>query len=142
MSENEKNVAEQVRVKRPLSPHLQVYKPQITSMSSIGHRIAAMIMLAAAFVMAFGFAAATLWPDFFHYTTWVHDTIFGQIILVGITFAAMYHICNGIRHLFWDVGRCFDLDNVALSFKIIILVSIGLTGLVYWVAMCDCSGVG
>ena len=100
---------------RPLSPHLQVYRPQITSVLSIIHR-------ATGVALSFGLIVLVLWLSSLAggadaYTMFVsHATEwYGRLILGGLSFCAFYHWCNGIRHLFWDMGKGFDLKNVTRS---------------------------
>jgi succinate dehydrogenase / fumarate reductase cytochrome b subunit len=62
------------------------------------------------------------------------NTWYGQVFLIGLTFSLYLHFCNGIRHLFWDVGLGFELDTVDRSAKLAIFVSILLTGATWWVA--------
>lgn len=98
--------------KRPLSPHLQIYRPQITSVLSILHRITGVILaVGSLFFVAWLWAAAydsayfAMWRSFF-------GSIFGQLMLVGWSAAFYYHFANGIRHLAWDIGLGFGLNNV------------------------------
>jgi len=87
---------------RPLSPHLQIYKPQITSVLSISHRISGVFLsigiLAVSlfiFLLAIGKESYSLWLSF-------SNSILGEVILLGWVFALAFHMFNGIRHLFWD----------------------------------------
>lgn len=113
--------------KRPLSPHLLIYKPQITSMMSISHRLTGVLLsigtlLAVAWLWAVAYDAQyfAFWQD-------ISDHIVARIILIGWTFALFYHLCNGIRHLFWDTGRGFDLKNVTASGVFVIIAASALT---------------
>jgi succinate dehydrogenase / fumarate reductase cytochrome b subunit len=98
--------------RRPLSPHLQIYRPQITSVLSIFHRISGVVLaLGSLFFVAWLWAAAydssyfAMWRDFF-------GSVFGQFMLIGWSAAFYYHFANGIRHLAWDMGLGFELKNV------------------------------
>ncbi|MBN8543492.1 MAG: succinate dehydrogenase, cytochrome b556 subunit [Alphaproteobacteria bacterium] len=96
---------------RPLSPHLQIYRPQISSVTSIFHRISGIVLsVGAAFMVAWLWAAAynsgyfVMWRGFF-------GSILGQIMLIGWSVAFYYHLGNGLRHLWWDTGNGFDLKT-------------------------------
>ena len=95
---------------RPLSPHLQIYKPQLTSVLSITHRGTGVLLTAGAFFLSFWLLALASGPEQFenlqtHISKW-----YGQCILYAFVFSLYFHLCNGIRHLFWDVGLGFDID--------------------------------
>ncbi|HEX7388681.1 MAG TPA: succinate dehydrogenase, cytochrome b556 subunit, partial [Acidiphilium sp.] len=92
-------------VRRPLSPHLQIYRPQISSTLSIFHRIAGIALSAGAVLLSLWLAAAATSAGAFAVAQWLVDSIIGMIILFGFTLALFYHFCNGIRHLMWDAGR-------------------------------------
>lgn len=120
---------------RPLSPHLQIYKPQITSVLSISHRISGVFLsiglLAVSlfiFLLAIGKESYSLWLSF-------SNSILGEVILLGWVFALTFHMFNGIRHLFWDydIGLslsiskwtgiivCFASFTTSIIFGIILL---------------------
>lgn len=112
---------------RPLSPHLSIYRPQITSMLSIMHRGTGVALYIGAFVLAafiiclgYGEKCFTAWVDFF-------KTPFGTLVLFGWIFCLYYHLCNGIRHLMWDIGKGFAMPNVNLSGMVVLFVSLTLT---------------
>lgn len=126
-------MAEERKVKskpRPLSPHLQVYKPQITSMLSILHRATGVAL----YIAAFGFAAYlytyAFWQEC-NVINWLANNKWGNFIglpmAVGLSFALFYHFCNGIRHLFWDAGKGYDLKTVYISGYAVLFFSIALT---------------
>ncbi|MBY8976214.1 succinate dehydrogenase, cytochrome b556 subunit [Rhodobacteraceae bacterium NNCM2] len=103
------------RGNRPLSPHLQVYKPQITSMMSILHRATGVGMLVGAIGIVWWFLAAAAGPDYFAVADGVLTSWIGTLVMLGCAWALCYHFANGIRHLIWDVGLGFDLDLVTKS---------------------------
>jgi len=95
---------------RPLSPHLQIYKPQLTSVLSITHRGTGVFLTVGAFFLTFWLLALADGPELFarlqaHLTSW-----YGQFLVYAFVFSLYFHLCNGIRHLFWDVGLGFDID--------------------------------
>lgn len=101
---------------RPLSPHLQVYKPQISSVLSILHRMTGVVLgLGVAIVIWFFAAAASTDPDALENFNSVMTSWIGLIVLFGFTLALWYHTLNGIRHLFWDMGYGFELKTMEKS---------------------------
>jgi len=118
-------------VSRPLSPHLQIYKPQISSALSILHRISGVALGAGALLLALWLAAAATSPGAFLVAQELVDSGLGMLTLFGFTLALFYHFCSGIRHLLWDVGYGFDLPTMHRTGYIVISASIGLTVLVW-----------
>ncbi|MDE0058186.1 MAG: succinate dehydrogenase, cytochrome b556 subunit [Defluviicoccus sp.] len=100
---------------RPLSPHLQVYRPQITSVLSIAHRASGVVLAAGLVLLLWWLAAAASGGDAFATVQEAAGSFLGRLFLFGWTFALFYHLCNGIRHLFWDMGRGFELATVSLT---------------------------
>ena len=119
---------------RPLSPHLSIYRWPVTMVSSILHR-ATGIGLAVGFVVfvAWVFDAAS-GPA--AYATFIDaiDTTIGRILLVGWSWAFFYHLLNGIRHLVWDTGRGFEIEQATASAWFVVVASIVLTAAFWWVA--------
>ena len=89
---------------RPLSPHLQVYKPQMTSLLSILHRLTGVGLGLGMLLLAWWLIAAALGPEAFQAAQGIVGSVIGRVILFGFTFAFFYHLANGIRHLVWDAG--------------------------------------
>lgn len=100
---------------RPLSPHLQVYRPQITSVLSIFHRITGVALCLGTLLLTWWLVSATYGEDAFDRAQSFMGSIFGQLILWGFTFATFYHFANGIRHLAWDFGLGLELSQVRQS---------------------------
>jgi succinate dehydrogenase / fumarate reductase cytochrome b subunit len=124
---------------RPLSPHLQVYRPQLTSVLSILHRATGFGLAVGTLFLAWWLVAAAAGPDQYalveaFFASWV-----GYIVLVGFSWALMYHLCNGIRHLAWDAGWGFDLPTAYASGWAVVAGSFILTGLA-WVVGCSVAG--
>ncbi len=99
------------RAKRPLSPHLQVYKPQMTSALSILHRMTGFGLSLGLILLALWLWAAAYSPknlqDIYDFTgSWL-----GMTLLFGWSIAFYYHLANGIRHLFWDTGRLLEIND-------------------------------
>jgi succinate dehydrogenase cytochrome b subunit len=102
-------------MERPLSPHLQVYRPQITSVLSIVHRLTGVSLTAGTLLLTWWLVAAAYGPDAFTDAQAFVGSWFGQLLLWAFTFALFYHLGNGIRHLAWDFGWGFELSQVRAS---------------------------
>ena len=112
---------------RPLSPHLQVYKPQITSMMSILHRITGVILAGGAMLLIIWLLGLARGPESYavmqsFVTCWA-----GQIIIFGWTFCFFYHLLNGLRHMVWDTGRGLSLGFASVSAYIILIAAVVLS---------------
>jgi len=121
---------------RPLSPFMigPYYKPQLTSMLSITHRVTGMGLSFGTLLLAGWLIALASGPDAYamyarHMLAW-----YGQILLLGWSWALLYHLCNGIRHLFWDIGKGFELPAAYRSGYAVIAVSGVLTVAVWALA--------
>ncbi len=93
-----------------------------------------MILALGAMILVLILSAAANSPETYATAHQQLGTWYGQIFLLGLTFSLYLHFCNGIRHLFWDVGLGFDLDTVDKSAKLAIFVSIVFTVATWWVA--------
>ncbi len=100
---------------RPLSPHLQIYRPQITSVLSIVHRFTGVALTLGTLLLTWWLVSAAYGPDAFADAQAFVGSWFGQLLLWGFTFALFYHLGNGIRHLAWDFGWGFELSQVRAS---------------------------
>jgi succinate dehydrogenase / fumarate reductase cytochrome b subunit len=118
---------------RPLSPHLQVYRPQITSVLSILHRLTGVALGLGALALVYWLAAAAAGPRAFAQAQAFAGSWLGWLVLLGFTWALFYHLCNGIRHLFWDAGLGFEISTARLTGWCVLLASFALTGAA-WVA--------
>ena len=112
---------------RPLSPHLQVYRPQITSILSITHRLTGVVLAFAALLLAYWLASAAYGPEAFERAQALLESWFGRLVLFGFTFALFYHMCNGIRHIGWDMLMGFDMKTLTFTGILVVLVSSALT---------------
>lgn len=124
---------------RPLSPHLSVYRPQITSVLSILHRLTGIGLAVGALALAYWLNAAAYGADAFARAQELLGSWIGIVLLIGWTFALFYHLANGIRHLFWDAGMGFELSQVRASGWFVVVVSVGLT-VVTWLVVLARSG--
>ena len=121
--------------KRPLSPHLQVYQPQLTSLMSILHRLSGVFLSLGTVVLAYWLVAAASGAESYQQAQDLLGSFLGLLLLFGWSFALFYHLCNGIRHLFWDIGLGMDIKMVYLSGKLVLLASFVLTALAWWIAL-------
>jgi len=112
---------------RPLSPHLQVYRPQITSILSILHRMTGVVLSFAALLLAYWLASAAYGPDAFARAQEFMESWFGRLVLFGFTFSLFYHMCNGIRHIGWDLLLGFELPTLRVTGVVVVLSSVALT---------------
>ena len=113
--------------RRPLSPHLQIYKPQITSVLSIMHRLTGIFLTLGLAVLSLWLTAAVMGDEYYHLFQGFFGSFLGKLFLVGWTWALFYHLCNGIRYLFWDAGKGFELKTVTWSGWLVLLSSVILT---------------
>ena len=110
-------------VHRPLSPHLQVYKPQLTSVLSILHRATGIALSVGALYLATWVICAADPKTYAQFQSF-NTSIVGRIVLGGWLFCTFYHLCNGIRHLFWDAGYGFELKDAYRSGWTVVAVSL------------------
>ena len=113
--------------KRPLSPHLQVYKWQISMFLSILHRASGTILGIGTLLLAYWLISIAMGPEVFSNAQCFLGSIIGRIILFGFTAALILHFLNGVRHLFWDAGYGFELSTSKFSGWIVFLLTILLT---------------
>jgi len=99
------------RGNRPLSPHLQVYRPQLTSMTSILTRITGNALIVASLLVVWWLLAASYGPEYFATADAVLTSWFGDIVLALSVLALWYHTLAGIRHLIWDTGRGLEIQT-------------------------------
>ena len=118
---------------KPLSPHLQVYRWQITMVLSITHRATGVALAVGALVLAYWINAAAYGPDAFYNAQALLGHWFGRLLLFGWTLALFFHLCNGIRHLFWDAGKGLEMPQVNMSGWLVLIATLVLTGL-SWLA--------
>jgi succinate dehydrogenase / fumarate reductase cytochrome b subunit len=118
---------------RPLSPHIQIYRPQMTSVLSILHRITGVGLGLGTLLLVYWVTAAATGPDAFARAQALMGSWFGYLVLFGFSVALFFHLANGIRHLFWDAGYGFELRAAYASGAAVLVMTAGLT-LIAWVA--------
>lgn len=116
-------------VQGPISPHLQIYKKQLTSVLSITHRMTGVALAVAALLLCYWLASVAAGEQMYasvmaHMGAW-----YGQLLILAFTFSLYYHLCNGLRHLFWDMGKGLEIESAYRSGYATIFASILLTGL-------------
>ena len=114
-------------VNRPLSPHLQIYRLPLLALLSITHRVTGVALTAGTAILVYWLVALASGPETYASAHGVLTSLFGQVILFGFSFALFFHLCNGIRHLFWDVGMGLDVEAADASGRMVILISTLLT---------------
>ncbi len=117
---------------RPLSPHLQIYRPQLTSVMSISHRATGIVLALGLVALTYWLMAAASGPAAFSTAQAVFGSIIGRLLMFVWSYCLFYHLCNGVRHLIWDTGHALDLDDVYTSGYVAIIASVVLT-LVTWI---------
>lgn len=123
---------------RPLSPHLQVYRWQLTSVLSILHRFSGVALCGGTILLVWWLVAAAEGPGAYAGVQHFLGSWIGLVLLFGWTLALYYHLCNGIRHLFWDTVHGFELPQVYASGWAVVAATAALTavswivGLAHW----------
>jgi len=120
--------------KRPLSPHLQVYNPQITSVLSILHRITGVILALGSLLLLWVLVSLSMGEQSFAATSIYLASPIAKLALIGYSACLMYHLFNGIRHLFWDVGKGFEMASVNRSGYAVIVLALLATAVIWWLA--------
>lgn len=115
------------RGNRPLSPHLTIYRPQLTSMTSILVRISGNALIAAGLMIVWWFVAAASSPEAFARANGFVTSWFGDLVMFLSVLALWYHTLGGLRHLVWDSGRMLDVDKSEMAGQMMIVVAVLLT---------------
>ena len=119
---------------RPLSPHISVYRWPITMTLSILHR-------ATGVALSFGLIVLALWlmnvllggASYEQFLTLMSGVV-GRVLLLGWSFAFFLHLANGVRHLFWDFGRGFEISQANASAWFVLLLATGMTA-IFWLLL-------
>jgi succinate dehydrogenase / fumarate reductase cytochrome b subunit len=119
-------------VARPLSPHLQIYKPMLSMMMSIMHRITGAALFFGTILFVWWLSAAAYSDGYFDFVQGFFGHWFGRLILFGFTWALIHHMLGGLRHFIWDTGRGFALPTVEKLVWANLIGSIALT-ILLWV---------
>ncbi len=119
---------------RPLSPNIQIYRPQLTSVLSIANRLMGIVLSLGSVGLVVWLSAAALGPEPYAAVHKVLVSWSGQIVLLAFTFAFFLHLCGGIRHLVWDTVHGFELWSIYASGWAVVAASIALTAAVWVVS--------
>jgi succinate dehydrogenase / fumarate reductase, cytochrome b subunit len=124
---------------RPLSPHIGVYKFMYTMSLSILHRITGVAATVGFLLFVWWLMALATGHDAYDRAMRLLSTPFAKLLLIGFTFAFVYHFCNGIRHLVWDTGRGLERVQARRSGAVVIVAALLITAAVVWLG-CDAMG--
>jgi len=120
---------------RPLSPHLQIYRLPLAAWLSISHRITGVGLTLGTLLLTYWIVAAAYGPvtyaDFTDYLT----SPLGYLVLFGFSVALFYHLCNGIRHLFWDAGKNFEIAQTNRGNVVVLAGTVILTAVAWALAL-------
>ena len=120
-------MAETKEVERPLSPHLQIYRPQMTSISSILTRITGNALIVAAVLIVWWLLAAATSESYFAIADAVMTSWFGDLVMVLSLWAVWYHFLAGLRHLYFDAGKGFEIETAERLGWVCVIGSVMLT---------------
>lgn len=126
---------------RPLSPHLQVYRWQLTMMLSIVHRGTGIFLAVSIPILIYWLWSISVGGETYLALQSCFSSWIGQLALVAWAFSMFYHLCNGIRHLFWDVGQGYEIETLYTSGKIVVAAALLLTVVTAYLALSQTGGV-
>jgi succinate dehydrogenase cytochrome b subunit len=132
MAELEAEATTGLQHSRPLSPHLQIYRPMLTMMMSIVHRVTGAALYFGMLLLAWWLIAAASGPNAYANVEWFMSSLIGRLILFGYTWALLHHMLGGLRHLIWDTIRGLDAPERELLTMATLVGSIVLT-LLLWI---------
>ncbi len=117
--------------KRPMSPHLQIYDLPLTAKLSVLHRGTGVVLFLGLIIMVWVLSAAASGAESWQSMHGILSNGFVQLVLFGFTFSLYYHLCNGIKHLLWDIGKGFD-DHQNIKKSIAIVAAAATLTLLTW----------
>ena len=123
-----------LKSKRPLSPHLQIYKPQMTSPLSILHRATGVAMAIGTLMVVWLLLSAAIGEAAFGQFMDFATSPLGQIMLFGWSLALFYHMANGVRHLIWDTGHMLNISCAKKAGMVVLLFAVIMTALTWFLA--------
>ena len=115
----------------PLSPHIQIYSWNISSLISISHRITGVLNILALTLICFWIASMLLGSTSYEFIYSIFNSFFGKFLVIGITWSFSFQILSEIRHLFWDIGYGFEITTSKISGFLVIFGSFIITILIY-----------
>lgn len=117
---------------RPLSPHIQVYRPLFTMVMSIVHRVTGVGLYFGMFFVAWWLMSAASGEAYFNWVQGFFGSWFGRLLLLGFTWAMLHHMLGGLRHFIWDTGRGFEKIERETLAKATLIGSVILT-IIVWI---------
>ena len=120
---------------RPMSPHLMIYRPQLTSILSIIHRGTGVGLAVGTLFITWWLVAAAMGPGPYEATREIYGSWIGLLVLLGFSVCLFYHLCNGVRHLLWDMGYLFEIEEVNASGWVMLGASAILTLIAWFIGM-------
>ena len=116
---------------KPLSPHIQIYSWNISSLISISHRITGVINILVLTLVCFWIASFLFGSSSYDVIQSILNSFFGKFLVIGITWSFSFQILSEIRHLFWDIGYGFEITTSKITGTIVVLGSFVITILIY-----------
>ncbi len=126
---------------RPLSPHLQVYRPQLTSLLSITHRGTGMFLAFSSPVLVYWLWSIAAGAESYAAAQHLLGSNLGRFVLFFWSYSLFYHLCNGVRHLAWDIGAGLEITTLYKTGWWVVVISFALT-LLTWVIGYAARGTG
>ena len=123
------------RNKQPLSPHLSIYRWQVTNTLSIIHRLSGLLLFLAALDFAVWLGSIALGSDSYNYIKKIYSSNLLMLIWLLVSLSFFYHLFNGIRHLSWDIGKGFEESQVKWTGAFVFLFSMMVTGLFWYLLL-------
>ena len=120
---------------RPLSPHISIYRWPITMVLSILHRMTGVALSLGFVVLVAWLYDAAAGPEAYAVFQSLMGSLIGKLALIGWSFAFFFHLANGTRHLVWDTGRGFEKEQANLSSWLVLISTVVLTAVFWWVAL-------
>lgn len=117
---------------KPLSPHLSVYKPQLTSILSILHRLSGVVTALGSLLVCYWLLSIAAGSEVYASTQQLLALWPTQLLLLGWSWALLYHLCNGVRHLFWDLGIGLEIRTTYWSGSLVVIISLLFTLWLWW----------
>ncbi len=123
----------ELKENRPLSPHLQIWRPTLTMAMSILHRISGAALYFAMLLGVWWLVALASGPAYFAFVNGIFRSWFGLLVLFAVSYALFHHAMGGIRHLVWDTGRGFEIPVAEHMAKVSLVLAVLFT-LMLWLA--------
>ncbi len=116
---------------RPLSPHLQIYRPMLSMTMSILHRITGIGLALGILGLVWWLVAASTSDTYFALVQGFFFNWFGRLVLFGMTWVLIHHMLGGLRHFVWDMGHGFQLNKVEWLVRLNLIGSVVITVLIW-----------